>query len=191
MKDLYTVKKAYKASVEIKKSQFISYLVPSDRFDEFMEKIKAEHPKGRHFVWAYRTLNDKQQIEENSSDDGEPKNTSGKPTLKVLQGNMLVNTAIITVRYFGGTKLGTGGLVRAYNDAAQKAVSLAEKISMDSLNTLTIKIPYTMTRQTEYQIEKLELTVLSKDFDADTVTISLQGESEKLDELNNLINPDT
>lgn len=94
-----------------------------------------------------------------------------------------MDAALITVRYFGGVKLGTGGLVRAYNDAGQRAVADACLIDTDSLNTLTITIPYNKTRQTDYLIEKAGLTVLSRDFDAETVTIKLQGESAKLEEI--------
>ncbi len=68
--------------------------------------LKKEHPKAVHFVYAYRTLNEYNQIIEDKSDDGEPKGTSGIPSLNVLRGYDLVNTAVITVRYFGGTKLG-------------------------------------------------------------------------------------
>ena len=164
---MYTVKTPVIASLDIKKSQFIAHLIPYDTFDGYMKKLREDHPKGRHFVWAIRTLNEHGQIVENSSDDGEPKNTSGKPTLKVLQGHDLIECAIITVRYFGGIKLGTGGLVRAYNDAGQEAVEKAALIDTDSLNTLTVEIPYDMTRQTDYHIDRLGLTIIARDFSAD------------------------
>lgn len=177
-----TIQKPAKAETEIKKSQFISYLIPFSMFETTMEQLRKNHTKARHFVWAHRTLNEHGQVVENCSDDGEPKNTSGKPTLKVLQGHSLIDTAVITVRYFGGVKLGTGGLVRAYNEAAQLAVAEAELIDTDSLSTLSVIIPYSMTRQADYQIERLGLTVLDRIFETETVTIKLQGESAKLSE---------
>ncbi|MGN8592033.1 UNVERIFIED_CONTAM: YigZ family protein, partial [Campylobacter jejuni] len=78
-----------------------------------------------------RTLNEYNQIIEDKSDDGEPKGTSGIPSLNVLRGYDLVNTAVITVRYFGGTKLGTGGLVRAYSDAANAAINNASLLTFE------------------------------------------------------------
>jgi len=93
-----TIDKPSKAKVEIKKSQFIANLIPFVNFDAYMEELRSEHPKARHFVWATRTMNEHGQIVENCSDDGEPKNTSGKPTLKVLQGSNLIEAALITVR---------------------------------------------------------------------------------------------
>ena len=118
-----TINKISAYTLEEKKSKFHSFLVPYSQFEEKLEELKKSHPKARHFVTAFRYLNEYGQIVEGSSDDGEPKGTSGKPTLKVLQGHNLVNVAIITVRYFGGTLLGTGGLVRAYSDVANLAVA--------------------------------------------------------------------
>jgi len=184
---MFTVEKPATITLEIKKSQFISHIIPFSIFDCYMANLRREHPKGRHFVWASRYFNEHEQIVENCSDDGEPKNTSGKPTLKVLQGHDLIGTAIITVRYFGGIKLGTGGLVRAYNDAGQQAVEKATLIDTDSLNTITLIIPYDMTRQTDYHIERLGLNVLLKDFGAEKVTIKLQGESAKLKEISKAV----
>ncbi len=156
-------------------------------FAEQMEKLRSEHPKARHFVWATREINEHGQIVENCSDDGEPKNTSGKPTLKVLQGHDMVNAGIITVRYFGGIKLGTGGLVRAYNDAGQEAVGVANLISLDSLSRLTLTVAYNQTRHMEYHIDRLKLKTINTDFKAEEVTYTIQGESEKLAELNSSI----
>ncbi len=87
---MYFINKDYIQVLEEKKSKFIAYLTPYDNFDLLMEKIKNEHPKARHYVYAYRYLNEFDQIVENSSDDGEPKGTSGKPSLNVLAGNELI-----------------------------------------------------------------------------------------------------
>ncbi|MCV6607908.1 MAG: YigZ family protein, partial [Campylobacterales bacterium] len=101
-----TLEKTFVYDFEEKKSHFIAHITPISNFKPLLEKLKEEHPKARHFVTASRYLNTQQQIVESSSDDGEPKGTSGKPTLKVLQGNDLINIGVVTVRYFGGIKLG-------------------------------------------------------------------------------------
>jgi uncharacterized YigZ family protein len=183
MKNLNTIQKTYDSSLEIKKSQFISYLTPIDNFDNLMSELRNKYPKARHFVWATRVLNEHDQIVENCSDDGEPKNTSGKPTLKVLQGHNLINCGIITVRFFGGIKLGTGGLVRAYNDAGQQTCETAEKINLDSLYSDSLTVPYSEIRQAEYLITQSELTVTDKIFEAESATFTIQGESDKVKEI--------
>jgi len=182
MQELNTIRETNHSSMEIKKSNFISYLTPIDNFENLMNELRSDNPKARHFVWATRILNEHDQIVENCSDDGEPKNTSGKPTLKVLQGHNLINCGIITVRYFGGIKLGTGGLVRAYNDAGQQTCSEANLINLDSLYIDKITVPYNQIRQTEYFIEQSGITVIEKIFEAETATFTVQGESAKVTE---------
>ena len=120
------VKDTVTQTLEIKQSKFIAYLTPYSDYSSTLHTLKTKHPKARHFVVAYRYINEYSQIVEHSSDDGEPKGTSGKPSLMVLQGNELINSAVIVVRYFGGTKLGTGGLVRAYGDAVNLVISSAD-----------------------------------------------------------------
>jgi putative IMPACT (imprinted ancient) family translation regulator len=90
---------------EVKKSIFISYLTPIENFQPLMTKLKEEHPKATHIVYAYRKLNEFDQIVENQSDDNEPKGCAGQPTLAVLRGEEIINSALLTVRYFGGIKL--------------------------------------------------------------------------------------
>jgi putative IMPACT (imprinted ancient) family translation regulator len=85
--------------LERKRSKFISYLLPYQKFEAAKTKLKQEHPKARHFVYAYRYLNEHEQIVENSGDDGEPRGTSGKPSLAVLSGLDAINTGVIIVRY--------------------------------------------------------------------------------------------
>ena len=113
------------ATLEVKKSLFISYLVPLSEFESLHVKLKSEHPKAAHIVWARRFLNEYAQIVENNSDDGEPKGTSGPPVLNVMRGSELIEVGILIVRYFGGIKLGTGGLVRAYGSSAKEVIASA------------------------------------------------------------------
>lgn len=112
-----TINQNFEAEFEVKKSVFIAHLCEFSHFKALLVALKKEHSKARHFVWAFRHLNELGQIVEDKSDDGEPKGTSGLPCLNVLRGAQLINAAIIVVRYFGGIKLGTGGLVRAYSAA--------------------------------------------------------------------------
>ncbi len=139
---MYFIKEEFSQTYEEKKSKFIAYLTPYSLFDSLMKRLRKEHPKARHFVYAYRYLNEFEQIVENSSDDGEPKGTSGKPALNVLAGNELINSAVIIVRYFGGTKLGTGGLVRAYSDAVNLVINSAELLKYEKLQTAIIEVDY-------------------------------------------------
>jgi uncharacterized YigZ family protein len=144
-------------TLEVKKSKFHSFLIPFNKFETKLNELKNSHPKARHFVTAFRYLNEFNQIVEGSSDDGEPKGTSGRPTLKVLQGHNLINIAIITVRYFGGTLLGAGGLVRAYSDSANMAIANANLIEFEKLIEETINVDYEMASKCEYLFKKFDI----------------------------------
>ena len=106
------VNDTYQVTVEEMKSKFIAILMPIKSVEEFKEKLKAiqkEHHKARHIVYAYRIDNTYK-----STDDGEPKGTAGRPILELLLKKDVNNIALIVVRYFGGTKLGAGRLLRTY-----------------------------------------------------------------------------
>ncbi len=156
-------------TLEVKQSKFIAFLLPYSEFETTLHKLKTEHPKARHFVTAYRYLNEFNQIIEHSSDDGEPKGTSGKPTLFVLQGAQLINTAVITVRYFGGTKLGTGGLVRAYSDATNLVINKAELLEYEQEIIKYIEFEYTNIRMIEYECGEQGIRILEKSYDMKTL----------------------
>lgn len=152
-----------------------------------MEALKAEHPKARHFVYAYRFLNKHEQIEEAFSDDGEPKGTSGMPTLKVLAGNNLINSAIITVRYFGGTLLGTGGLVRAYSDAANLAITEANLLEYVKKELKIILVPYELSSKAEYLATLNNIQIKNREFGQDGIRLYCVGKKENLDSLYELL----
>lgn len=143
-----------------------------------MQKLKDEHPKGRHFVYAYRYLNEFDQIVENSSDDGEPKGTSGKPSLSVLRGSNIINSAVIIVRYFGGIRLGTGGLVRAYGDAVNQVLDISSLKEYKKLDTKTCTLNYDMLGQIEYLLEQNDINILNKEF-SQNVALHLSATKEQ------------
>ena len=127
---------------EDRKSVFIGEAMPVSTEDEaisFIESVKKKYPDARHHVYAY-------VLRENSimrfTDDREPQGTAGMPVLDIIRKNGLTDTVIVVTRYFGGTLLGTGGLVRAYSSAALGAVENAEIITYDVYSTLLIETSY-------------------------------------------------
>ena len=109
-----------KNEIEIKKSRFITYLYrlnDENEINEIINNIKKEHKKARHVVYVYK-INNTGKI----YDDGEPKGTAGMPIFNVIEKNNLNNILIIVVRYFGGIKLGAGGLFRAYSNSASEII---------------------------------------------------------------------
>ncbi|MEK9712274.1 MAG: YigZ family protein [Thalassolituus sp.] len=117
------------SETEVKKSRFLATLIPMTNesdLKELQQSLKTQHPKASHVCYGFRLIDDKGFISEGFSDDGEPSGTSGPPILKVLQHKKLANCGILITRYFGGTKLGTGGLQRAYGQAASDVIASLE-----------------------------------------------------------------
>ncbi|MGI7117874.1 YigZ family protein [Campylobacter coli] len=175
---MQTIDQIFQAQIEIKKSTFLSYLCPFKDFKNLLVNLKKEHPKAVHFVYAYRTLNEYNQIIEDKSDDGEPKGTSGIPSLNVLRGYDLVNTAVITVRYFGGTKLGTGGLVRAYSDAANAAINNASLLTFEFKKNIKIAIDFKNLNRFEHFLRTHSLE-FERDFKNEKVILNLNLNEEE------------
>jgi len=144
--------------IEVKRSKFIAIAMPYLLFEKRLQEIQKEHPKANHIVWAYRKLNRYNQIVENSSDDGEPKGAAGVPLLKVMQGNNLINSAIVVVRYFGGIKLGVGGMARAYMSAAKSVLQSCELKPFIQEEQFKFSIPYNKQRNVEFIFKKLAIT---------------------------------
>lgn len=117
------------ARLEIKKSEFIAYAYPIASRDELMfhaEHLKAKYPDARHICYGYIIGDPNNTTSAGFSDDGEPNGTAGRPILNVLQHKAIGNCAVFVVRYFGGIKLGAGGLTRAYSDATNQVVNLLQ-----------------------------------------------------------------
>lgn len=178
---MVTVDSIFTDTIEIKQSKFMAYFMPMNLYELQMKHLREKHPKAVHFVSAYRMLNELDQIVESCSDDGEPKGTSGKPTLSVLQGHEIINAAIITVRYFGGTKLGPGGLVRAYAESANAAVSQSVLRSYQKLFIQKITCSYSTVSIVEYECTQKNIRILAKNFDENGAIFEIEGTREHLD----------
>jgi len=175
------VKETYSQRYEVKKSIFISYLTPISQFDTLIQKLKDEHPKASHIIYAYRKLNEYDQIVENSSDDGEPKGCAGAPTLSVLRGEEIINSALITVRYFGGTKLGTGGMIRGYGTAAKEVIKSAKFILYEKRFPTSFETPYALVNRYEHYFDYEEIIYPMRDFGATTVSWQLELTEEEIE----------
>ena len=178
---MYFIKEELQATLEIKKSKFITYICPYHNFKNLMERLKQEHPKARHFVYAYRYLNEFNQIVENSSDDGEPKGTSGRPSLNVLNGGEIINSGVIIVRYFGGIRLGTGGLVKAYSDAVNLVLKESKLLIYEKLELKSLIVSYSNLSIVEYTISIFKINVVEKIFNSD-VKLILEASKERFTE---------
>jgi len=166
---MQTIEQIYTAEVEEKKSTFLAYLCPMSDFESLHAKLKIEHPKAAHIVWAKRYFNEYRQVVENNSDDGEPKGTSGPPVLNVMRGVELVGAGLLIVRYFGGIKLGTGGLVRAYGSSAKAVIANANLIPFVFKERLVFSTSYSLVPRFEHYTSTQNVTVIKREFESDGV----------------------
>lgn len=149
-------------TIEIKKSKFITYLHRcSDEQDakDYLKLIKKEHPQASHHCTAMIIG----QIVR-SNDDGEPSQTAGHPMLDVLMHHEMTDILAIVVRYFGGTKLGTGGLVRAYSSSVQEALEHATLTESQKVGRYRIKFSYDLIGKVDYYFRNQEIDVPFKDY---------------------------
>lgn len=148
-----------------KGSKFIGFAIPVENEDSIaaaLEKIKALHPKASHHCYAYKLRSEKTLSRAN--DDGEPSNSAGKPILGQLDRLDLLNVLIVVVRYFGGTKLGVGGLQTAYKGAAAMALEDNTIIEKEIAVFFTIQFPYDKQGIVNHLIKNVEGEILEKSF---------------------------
>lgn len=172
-------------SFEVKGSKFLCFFEPlsiNDNVRTRQEELRAEHFKCVHVVYASRVLNEFGQIVENQSDDGEPKGSSGAPALNVLRGANIVNAVCYVVRYFGGTLLGVGGLVRAYSNAVNLGISKAYELDLlidyVKKESFFLDLEYSQVNKISYILDKLEIKY-NKEFGINVRFILELSESEK------------
>ncbi len=180
---MQTVEEVFEAKYEVKKSNFLSFLVPYSQFHTLHQELKGIHPKAAHIVWAYRVLNEYDQIVENQSDDGEPKGTSGPPVLNVLRGAELVECGVLIVRYFGGIKLGTGGLVRAYSGACNEVIKVATLLPYEKLHQVSFFLPFSLLPRFEHFFKQHNFPDGDKDFQSDGLSWRVKLSQKQKEEL--------
>jgi uncharacterized YigZ family protein len=162
----------HRSEIVVVNSRFITTISHADTpaaAKIFIGQIRAEMPDASHHVYAFRAGYGNSMIE-GMSDDGEPTGTSGPPSLAVLRGADIGDIALVTTRYFGGTKLGTGGLVRAYTEAAQTALAtLPTELKAPKIQ-LGVDIPYSFYESVKRLVEQTQ-GVIDEEVFADVVTL--------------------
>ena len=145
--NMLSIEKSEYSIYEIQKSKFITTLYRIDSLEEIetnLQAIKEKYNDANHHCYAY-IINDQKK----ASDDGEPSKTAGLPILNVLEGRNLDECACIVTRYFGGIKLGAGGLTRAYREACKKAIDCADLYDYQTIKRYNIKLDYALSPQFE------------------------------------------
>lgn len=156
-------------------SRFIATLAPAFSIDEaraFMKRIREEFADASHNVPVY-IIGGGNTVTEYFSDDGEPSGTSGKPALTVLRGSGLGDAVLVVTRYFGGTLLGTGGLVKAYTEAAQSVVNAVGRGKRVPVHVVMAAIPYNLLERFRLLVTKNHGKILGEDYAGD-ITVTLQ-----------------
>ena len=190
-----TVEKETVIEFEEKKSKFIGYIKPVSTVEEaekFIGSIKEMHPNATHNVPLYRVVENGQEYFK-YNDDGEPANTAGKPMAEILNILDVYNVAIVATRYFGGIKLGSGGLIRNYAKTAKIAVNEAGITDYKEKSLFIIDYDYEYTGEMESFLnahkKEYEIEITEKNY-ANRVTMKIKADSEieeKLNEMNRLI----
>jgi len=175
----------HRTEIRVINSRFIASIAPVFDVQQaraFVEQVKEEFADASHNVPAY-VVGHGASVTAHCNDDGEPSGTAGRPALAVLQGSGLGDAAVVVTRYFGGTKLGTGGLVRAYGDAVRAVLAelpIAEKVSTD---LALLVVPYNLYEQVLILVEAHGGLLLEKTFAAD-VTLTLRFRTGELGPFN-------
>ena len=159
--------------IEIKKSRFISIAYPVESLEEVKEKViltRSLHPNATHVV--HSAVVGKSGTLFSSSDDREPKNTAGRPSLEVLKGSGITNICVCTVRYFGGTLLGTGGLVKAYGDSTKEVLKIVKTEKLIERESFTAVMQYDHYTLAKRLLDETTATDITEDFG---VGITIKG----------------
>lgn len=173
-------------SEEIKKSRFISLLAHTEGLAAvraFLEKTKQDYPGARHYCWACVAgrPNDSQQL--GFSDDGEPAGTAGKPILAQLQGRQIGEVTAVVIRYYGGIKLGTGGLVKAYGGGVQHALDQLSVVRKLARSVYRLECDYALLSSIEQLIKHCDGVITDSEFQV-SVRLSIALPDAKQTEFN-------
>ena len=174
-----TIKELKVTSIQVLKSEFIGYIFPCEsveEFNEILEKIKKEHTKARHACFAY-VINKNQR----GSDDGEPKGTAGIPLLNALIKNNLDNVGVVVVRYFGGTLLGAGRLLRTYLESFETTFKEATLVKLEEKELHKVECEYDTFNILSNFIKKSNYSIKNKEFNDKILVSFLTPLNTKID----------
>ena len=166
LQDVYkTITESAEGYINEKKSKFLSFIFPISSVEdtkEILDEYRKKYYDARHVCWAYMLGHEREEFRFN--DDGEPSGTAGKPILGQINSSELTNVLIIVVRYFGGTLLGTGGLIRAYKDAAAVAIAEANIIEKTVDDKIKIHFEYVLLNDVMRVLKQFESVKWNQDF---------------------------
>ena len=166
MEEFTTILNDEIAEIVEKKSRFIVNIYHVENVEEAEEKIRVTKKKyydAKHNCIAYRVI-ESGKVVEKASDDGEPSGTAGGPMLNILQKNNLCNLVVVVTRYFGGILLGTGGLVRAYSDATQKAIAKSTKVQKVKGIEIKVELEYPNLEIFKYYCKNKEINITKLEY---------------------------
>lgn len=178
---MYTIKKNVTTEIIINKSRFIGILIPVDNIEDInniLNNIKCEYKDATHYCYAYIIDNTKR-----FNDDGEPGGTAGMPILNVIEQNNLNHVLIVVVRYFGGIKLGAGGLVRAYSKISSECIKRAELAILEDGYLVSIKLNYNNIKDVDNLLKNEK--IIDKNFMED-ITYKVLITKNNIDLIKNL-----
>lgn len=187
MEQKYMNDKSAETEIVIKKSRFLSFIKRTESEDEakaFIADIKKQHKAATHNCSAY--IIGKSALIQKADDDGEPQGTAGVPILEVLKKEELYNVAVVVTRYFGGIKLGAGGLIRAYSQGASSAVQDAGKAVEVPVVPLSVTLDYTFTSKFEHFLGTTDAAIVSQDY-TDKVSYIIHVKEKGVDDIVNTL----
>ena len=189
MNEYYTVKKETEYTVVIEKSKFIAYIKSIENEDDaksYIEEIRKRHSLANHSCYAF--IADDKGLNQKFSDAGEPQGTAGLPILNVLKNKRLYKTIAVVVRYFGGIKLGTGGLTRAYGGTVSECIENAKISHMVEAVNYEISTDYDGYSKLLLGVEKYGFTIIDTDFNEKVkVFVAVKNEDKCLKDFDKMV----
>jgi uncharacterized YigZ family protein len=177
------ITQSFTADYEIKKSHFVGVIMPCTSEHEALQQLRqlaSQHPNANHLAFAWRIRQQDGFINERCNDAGEPSGTAGRPILAPLEGCAIINAVVGVIRYFGGVKLGTGGLARAYGTAAKLAIDGAELLPWVEHTTFEMSLEYSQLQLLEYHLQKVRGQIIDQQF-SDRVQVKIHLPSAEKD----------
>ncbi|MGX0090393.1 putative YigZ family protein [Staphylococcus epidermidis] len=187
-KSIITIKQAHSIENVISKSRFIAYIKPVSTENEakaFIDEIKTKHKDATHNCSAY-TVGPEMNIQK-ANDDGEPSGTAGIPMLEILKKQEIHNVCVVVTRYFGGIKLGAGGLIRAYSGAVRDVIYDIGRVELREAIPVTVTLDYDQTGKFEYELASTTF-LLREQFYTDKVSYQIDVVKNEYDAFIDFLN---